>query len=238
MGGKSKIALLNSGREMFLRLRALTPQPPFIKQLPIVRISIDSHPFAEIKTRGEEIDQTWAVQPDPARLWSVITIDTDQSFVPRSSGASADDRELGLQCFSFEWYPARETKSLITSGDQFLGSGWFLVERGLNAIWRWTTDHAIAHLPPIDGDGQLTLTMSVPESATGVRSDITIAIAGEELDRFNPPAGSFTKSYRIPARLSGARAELQLSAAGVVKPPDTRSLGICVYEIDWTPAPD
>ena len=200
---------------MFVRLRAETPKPPAIKQLPTVRISIDSRLIAEITAPAEAIDQTWAVHADPARLWSVLSIETDQSFSPRNTGASSDDRELGIQSFSIDWYPAPGTGSLITSADQFLGSGWYLLERDATRSWRWTSDRATINLPPIDGDGQLTLTMLVPERSPGIRSDVTLEIAGERLDHFNPPEGFFTRQYKVPARLTSTRTELQLSATRV-----------------------
>jgi hypothetical protein len=237
MGRHGRIGLLNSGSEMFLRLRAATPRPPNIKQLPTVRISIDSRQIAEMTAPADLIDQTWSLHPDTARLWSVLSIETDQSFSPRSIGASSDDRDLGIQSFGIDWYPAPGTESLIASNDQFLGPGWYRLERDATRSWRWTSDRAIVYLPPLDGDGQLILTMFVPERSSGIRSDVTLTIAGEKLDQFNPPAGFFTRKYRIPARLIKHRAELQLSTVGVVTPPDTRTLGIRVFEIDWKPAP-
>ena len=224
-------------RALFVRFRAQTPTPPDIKQLPTVKISIDSRRIAEITASGGSIDQTWAVHADPARLWSVLSIETDQSFSPSNTGASSDNRELGIRRFSIDWYPAPGTGSLITSADQFLGSGWYLLERDATDTWRWTSDRATLNLPSIDSDGQLTLTMLVPERSPGIRSDVTIEIAGEKIDHFNPPAGFFTRQYKVPARLISSRTELKLSTTGIVLPPDARTLGIRVLEIDWKPAP-
>jgi hypothetical protein len=222
---------------MFIRLHAATPGPPAIKQLPTVKIRIDSRQIGEIVAAAGGIDQTWSVRPDPSRLWSVLSIETDQSFSPRSIGASSDDRDLGIQSFAIDWYQAPGTESLISSRDQFLGPGWYAIEGDGNKSWRWTSDRAVVYLPPIEGDGQLILNMMVPERSPGVRSDVTLAIAGETLDQFSPPPGFFTRKYKVPARLIQKPAELQLSTMGVVSPPDPRMLGVRVLEINWKPAP-
>jgi hypothetical protein len=143
---------------------------------------------------------------------------------------------LGLQLFSLQWLPAENAKPLFRSSDQFLGPGWHQLELGINAQWRWSAGNAITHLPPIDGDGQLDLMMVVPDRDDGTRPEVVLTINGRVIDRISPPAGSFDRSYFIPAAVHrGAQAELTITTKEIVAPSDGRPFGVQMHYLGWRP---
>ena len=234
MGGRSRTAMYVGADRMTLHLRAVLP--PSVPQLTVV-LRLDGAEVDRLRPMGDTIDRTLTVRPGGGRLWSILALQTDQVTTSSLAGPSTNGRELGLQCYELTWSAADNSRPTITSQDQFLGSGWYPLETNGRASWRWTKDQAVAYLPPIEGDGRLEVTMRVPEGSDGTRSTVTVEVAGQVLDRFQPLAGLFTNSYRVPGSpQQGALTELRLSAEPVKVASDPRRLSILVTHVGWTPA--
>ena len=79
--------------------------------------------------------------------------------------------------------------------------------------------------------------MQVPERRDGVRSPVTVQVGGQVVNRFQPPAGLFTKTYRVPAQLHrNTPVEMVLSADPVKSVGDPRQLAVLVAHLGWRPA--
>lgn len=237
MSHRGKVALLGGAEAMTLRLRSVVASAAGDNDRPMIVLRLDGSEVDRFTAKGNEVDRTLVVKPAPGRLWSTLVIETDQTITPSRLGLIGDDRELGLQCFALGWSPAPGAAPTIPSADHFLSSGWYSLEQGKSNYWRWTSGQAVAHLPAIDGDALLSLTAEVPAQSDGTRSAVTIEVAGWVLDRIQPPAGFFTKTYVVPASLHRAgRTELVLSAGSVVSPLDQKPIAIQVFHLGWTPA--
>jgi len=234
MGDRSETALYVGADRMTLRLRAAVPRS-LIRPTVVLRldgVELDRHIWT-----STSIDRTLTVRPDRGRMWSMLTIETDRTVVPSRVGLSTDDRELGLECYELGWSPAEGSSPTVTSRNQFLGPGWYPLESDGGTSWRWTKERAVAYLPPVVGDGRLEVTMLVPERSDGGRSAVTIEVAGQVLDRFQPPMGRFTKTYRVPLSLQrSAPVEMTLLAEPVTLAGDPRQVALLVTHLGWLPA--
>ena len=183
MGKQGRIALLNTSSDMLLRVKFQTATSGVASgnnsggQDATVTIRLDSREIARLTSPDGIIDRTISIKTDPTRLWSVLTLETSEVRIPSHVSNSTDGRELGLRCSALEWYPAPSSQPLITRPDQFLGPGWYDVETDQMQSWRWMEGTGVVHLPAIDGEGQLTLTMMVASLEGQKPSDVTIEIA-------------------------------------------------------------
>jgi hypothetical protein len=237
MGRRSKTALYIGADVMTLQFRAsVLPSP----NPPTVVLRLDGVVLDRLVLRNGTVDSAdyaVTVRPERGRIWSVLTIEIDQTFVPSQAGQSTDDRELGLRIHELSWVPGQGSSPTTASRDRFLGAGWGSLETDGKDSWRWTKDRAVVHLPPVEGDGHLALKMLVPEQSDGRPSTVTIEVGGQVFDRFQPPIGLFTKTYRIPAALHGsAPFEVTLSAEPVPFPSDHQSGSIRVFHLGWLPS--
>ena len=226
MSGRGRAALYVGADEMSLRLRATVPDPAAGAA---VVLRLDGVERGRLTPAGSAIDHAVTVRPDRDRLWTILTIETDRTFVPSRAGISTDNRELGLACHALSWSPARGSSPTITSPDQFLGPGWYPLESDGHNTWRWSRERAVAYLPRIDGDGRLEITMFVPTEGNGTRSTVTVEVARHVLDRFQPPIGPFHEDVPDPGvapperpRRNGA---LGRTRDGSGRPPAPRSRG-------------
>jgi hypothetical protein len=237
MSREGNAALLNRAATMTLRLRGVAVAKSGTSQSPTIVLRLDGVEVDRFRPEYREFERVLTLNPDPARFWSKLQVETDQVVVPSRDAGTRDDRELGLQCFSLEWSPSPNAKILPPAPDQFLGSGWFGLERGRSDVRRWISGATSARLPPIAGDAQLELTSEVPESADGKRSAVTIEVAGHVIERFQPPGGPFHKTYVVPAILHQERqVELKILARPVALDGDKRPLAMAVYYLGWRPA--
>ncbi|MEO6725006.1 MAG: glycosyltransferase family 39 protein, partial [Blastocatellia bacterium] len=237
MGRRGQVALLGGAETMNLRVRGLTVPPPGSTRRATLVLRLDGVEVDRFTPADLEFDHTVALKPDPARLWSVLEIETDQTVIPRRDANIPDDRELGLRCSAIEWWAAPGAAATLRSNDQFLGEGWFGIERNRTDLWRWTRSEAIVKLPPVAADARLDLQMIVLEGANGRRSDVTVEVAGQVIERFQPPDGWFNKSYTVPMAMHrGAAVTLKLLAQPINNRLDQRPLALQVYYISWMPA--
>jgi len=237
MSRRGKLALLGEADAMVLRLRAVAASAAGDNNPPTIVLQLDGSEIDRFTAEGNEVDRTILVKPDAGRLWSTLIVETNQTVTPHRVGLGGDNRELGLQCFLLQWSPASGAAPTIHSADHFLGSGWYSLEGDKGNYWRWTSEQAVTHLPLIEGDAHLDVTMLVPEGSDGSRSAVTVEVAGQVLETLQPPAGIFSRTYVVPASLHRAeRSRLTLSAKSAASPLDRRPLSIQVFHLGWTPS--
>jgi hypothetical protein len=233
MGGESKTALYVASDAMRLHVRASMPRGDAIST---VILRLDGAVLDRVAPVGDTIDRVWTVRPDRGRLWSILTIETDHTFVPSRNGRSADSRVLGLQCRELSWAPAPGSTPTVTSREQFLGPGWFPLENDHGNAWRSTTHRAVVNLPPIAGDGRLAIGLQAGERSGDGPSTVTVAVGGQVLERFPAPVETLVKTYRIPASLQrDTPAELTLSVEPLTTDDQRR---LRVSTLGWGPAAD
>lgn len=237
---QAKAALLNAAESMILRLRGevvmntSSPRPTIVLRLngeEIYRETLNGHKF----------DRSVTVNTSPQFLWYTLTIELDQTVTPSKSGINNDNRDLGFSCNLLEWVPAPGAKTTVFDPNQFLGSGWYGIEGKDGEYWRWSEQRAIIYLPPIEGDGHLELAMHAPRHPDGTVSDVTIEVAGQVIEKFQPvgDANWITKIVRVPEAVHGRRrAELVLSAdkPRILPNGDNRRVGALFFYISWRPS--
>ncbi len=236
MGKHGMLALFNESDEMILHLRGRGVQVGSSHQIPpTIIIKLDGREIDRIT--GSDINLTRTIKTTPGKYWSALTIETTQAIVPKLIGAGADDRELGFQCYEAEWYRAENQSLHIFTSDQFVGEGWFPLEVMKPRSWRWAGVKSTLHLPVIDGDGQLSIMMQVPEQANGKRAKITVQVSGQVVETFQAEPGILTKTFRVPATIhKNSPCDLILITDGyATSTSDTRKLGINVSSLTWLP---
>lgn len=235
MGREAKVALLNVADSMTFRLRGAVANLPESSGRPTIIFRLDGSEIDRFTPAGSAVDRSVVIRPDAARQWSVLSIESDQTYIPLRGGSSTDDRELGIQCFSLEWFPAAGAQVKKEPQDYYLGTGWYYLESNNLEYWRWTAGPAIAHLPAVAGDARLDLKLMLPENTDGAASEVTVEIAGKVIDKFKPSAAKFLKTYYVPETIHhNAPAELKLTAPVVRS--DNRPLAIGVSYLGWRPA--
>jgi len=235
MSREGKVALLNVAETMTLRLRGFVATSPKSNRNATIVFRLDGAEVDRYTPIGTPIDRTLVLKPDPARLWSVLSIETDQVINPRRDSSIPDDREMGLQCLALDWAPAPGTPIKPQSVDRFVGKGWGVLENNQFGYWRWTNEVAITHLPAIDGPGRLDLRMVVAPNKDGTIPELTVEIEGKVIEKFQPPSGYFIKTFYVPDSIHhGTGAELKLSTS-----PNNRvdpNLAMLIYYLGWRPS--
>jgi len=234
-GRSGSVALLNEVAEMELRLSGAVITLPNGGH-PAVTMRLDGRELMRFTPGSGKFERTLKVKTEPGRMWSILTIESDQTASPQQLGINGDERQLGFKCFLLHWSPASGAAPVKLTGNQFIGDGWYPLEQSDRNCWRWTSERALIQLPAIEVDAQLNISLRVPEQPDGARAMVTITLADQTLDRFFPPRGEFSKTYQVPAALHrGARADLALSISDLVTAPDSRRLGMQVFKIGWKP---
>ena len=234
MGPEAKAALFNAADSMTLRLQGSAPA----NARPTIALRLNGAVIDRFTLDDNSFDHSVTVKTDPRVFWYTLTIEIDQTVNPSKIGVSGDTRDLGIRFGSLEWSPAPGAKFNSFNADQFLSSGWFGLEGDKAIYWRWTEPRAAAYLPAVEGDAQLELTLQAPAQDDGSLANVTIEVAGQVIEKFQPPADWFTRTYRIPASLHrGLRTELVIS---VDKPRllpngDNRLVGMLVFNVGWKP---
>lgn len=235
MGKQGQVALQTEAEMMSLRFRATAAAIP--NRTATVILKLDGRELARIN--NNQIDQTITVKTDPNHLWSLLTIENDQVFIPKQAGVNSDERELGLQCFELQWTALPNSPKKKLSPDQFIGEGWYNLESTNVDSFRWAAEQATVHLPAImTGDARLDLRMQVPPQSDGTRTPVRVEVAGQEIITFQPTADVATKIIRVPAAVHrGAAVDLQLSTPKWLSVTgDSRKLAMAVYRVSWLPA--
>lgn len=234
MGQQGKVALQSVADTMQLRFRGVAANIP--NRQATITLKLDGKELARFTKR--EIDQSFTIKTNPEQLWSVLTIETDQTFVPKQTGVNSDERELGLQCFDLQWTNAPNAPLRAFTVDQFVGDGWYVVEQSPSSYFRWASDQAIVHLPPMEGDAMVVLKMQVPAQPDGSRAPVKVEVAGQEIETIQPPNDVFTKTIPVPAAIhKSIKTDLKLSTPRATSfPGDSRKLAMAVFRVNWLPA--
>jgi hypothetical protein len=135
-----------------------------------------------------------------------------------------------------------EVSLLPVTGRFEYGSGWLGEEGTGAAAWRWMGNRSVTYLPPLRGEGVLTLHLYVPLDALPSPPTLTISLNGKVIERVTATRADIWREWTLPTR-PGAKNELVIETDGVVNPAakglsgDTRTLGVRVSEIGWMRAP-
>ena len=212
MGSTGRIALFNGGTRMRLRIRGRLP----VAGEPL-RIAIDGDELARVG--GPEVDYRTTITIPGAGssgpLWSILSLEAGQTFVPARSGGGGDLRELGFQCFGIEWEPVEGSEERRIEAAEFLGDGWLELQIGQPRSWRWAERVASVRLPRLDtSHGRLHLILETP--LTG--STITLRIDGEVVGSVSPlPGERVNRVWSVEAsRCRSGECRLQLESSAPV----------------------
>ncbi len=122
------------------------------------------------------------------------------------------------------------------------GDGWYGEESVGTSAWRWMSGRSTTLLPPLAGNGRLTLGFDLPSEVVPRHPTVTIAVNGQIVDRMVCTTPSMSKSWIVPARNSGWN-ELVITLDKVINPakegisPDPRDLGLNLTSYGWTASP-
>jgi hypothetical protein len=232
MRRQGKVALYRLAESMTLRIRGSIVYPPPLDRRPTLIFRLNGKEVDRITIDGAEIDHQLTIKPDPSLLWSILSLEIDQTINP-SARSKRNKEELGLKCFGFDLSPAPGAPAIQTSPEQHFGTGWHKLENNREAYWRWSSGSSTAYLPAIEGDGRLDLKMGVIQQSGETDREVTIEAGGIVLEKFRPPNGYFTKSYDVPQALHrGEKLELKLSLSTA----DSRSPAMQVLYLGWRPS--
>jgi hypothetical protein len=238
-GQQAKVALFNTADSMILRLRGMAARNPSGRR-PTMVLRLNGAEIYRQTLNSYEVDQSITVKTDPQFMWYTLTIELDQAMNPSKLGLGGDSRDLGFRCDALDWTPAPGAKPMAFASDQFLGSGWYGVEKSEDDYYRWSQQRATVYLPPIEGDGQLEFALHGPKQADGTVSDVTIEVSGQVIDKFRPDGALWiAKTIRVPEAVHRrARAELVISMDKPValQNGDTRQVGAAFFYIGWRPS--
>lgn len=229
---KGKVALYRLAESMTLRLRGSIIDTPNPGRLPTLTFRLNEREINRITISSSEFDYQFTIKPSPSLMWSILTIEIDQTITPKR-GANSFNGKRGLKCFRLEWVPAPSAPLIKTSPDQYLGTGWNGLENDKQYYWRWISGTSVAHLPAIEGDGRLDLKMAVPLQSDQAEGEVTVEAAGTVLERFHPPSGIFTKTYYVPRSMHRSESlELKLGLKSSASRPDAMQ----IFYMGWRPS--
>lgn len=162
-------------------------------------------------------DKSFVVVPDQQRLWEVLTIEGGP-----------------LKILELSWEPEPASARIQRRDNQFLGEGWFNREsQNPYGSWRWTGATARVHLPPIEGDARLEISVMAPEN----NWPLELQIAGQTLRRRTIGMAESILTYEVPVSLHKESAtDLVLLTQTKQIPGDSRPLGVRVRYLRWMPA--
>jgi DIE2/ALG10 family len=115
------------------------------------------------------------------------------------------------------------------------GAGWHEQEEEKGHVWRWMSGRSVAQLPPVPGDGRLTLGLYAPLDALPASPNVTVRVNGQIVDRFTPTTSYFQRELVVHGR-AGAPNELVIETDRLVPESlDARMLGLRLNSLGWTP---
>jgi hypothetical protein len=116
--------------------------------------------------------------------------------------------------------------------------GWYGEESTEGHVWRWMSGRSTTRLPPVRGNGQLTMKLYVPLDALPRPPQVTVAFNGVVIETFTATTSEVTRTYALTSR-EGAPNELRIETDGLVNPArlgrngDTRDLGLQLRGLTW-----
>lgn len=165
----------------------------------------------------QTLDKSFDVLPDQQRVWEILTIEGGP-----------------LKIQEFSWEPGPASTRIHRKDDEFLGEGWFYREsQKPSGGWRWTGATARVHLPPIEGDARVEISVMAPEN----NWPLELKIAGQTLRRRTIGTAESVLTYEVPVSLHKESAtDLVLLTQTKQIPGDSRPLGVRVKYLRWIPA--
>jgi hypothetical protein len=121
------------------------------------------------------------------------------------------------------------------------GDGWYHQEGTGAHSWRWMKNEGAVMLPPMAGQGVLSLELTKPDELRATPSTVEIRWNGQPLDRFVAAGIEVKRSWTLASREGGAN-ELRILTSATVVPAsrgnsiDTRELGLKLDRLSWMPA--
>jgi hypothetical protein len=121
------------------------------------------------------------------------------------------------------------------------GDGWYHQEGTGAHSWRWMKKEGAVMLPPMVGQGVLSLELAKPDELRATPSTVEILWNGKPLDRFVAGGAEVQRSWMLASRDDGAN-ELRIVTSATVVPAsrgnsiDTRELGLKLDRLSWMPA--
>ena len=121
------------------------------------------------------------------------------------------------------------------------GAGWYFEEGEGSEAWRWMSGHGEVRLPPLAGKARLSFNIYVPLDVLKTPPDIVVRLNGNIVDTFVASRQFMSREIVVPGRADGPSI-LVLDTDRVVTPSaqhlsdDTRTLGLRINAIEWTPA--
>jgi len=184
----------------------------------VLRMSGREIGHLRVDQADQAIDKSFVVVPDQQRLWEVLTIEGGP-----------------LKLNEFLWEPEPSSARIQRRDSQFLGEGWFNREsQNPYGGWRWTAATARVHLPPVEGDARLEISVMAPEN----NWPLELQIGSQTLRRRTIGAAESILTYEVPASLHKEGAtDLVLLTQTKQIPGDSRALGVRVKYLRWMPAP-
>ena len=214
MGREGHVALFKPRQQM--RLRVVGRLPDAARSL---RLQIDGRAIGSVA--GPEVDFSTVVtapdtpgSPASGQLWSLLTLEADQTFIPSRSEGGSDQRELGFQCFGISWEEIEGSAARRVSAEDFLREGWLPLQIAQPRSWRWAERRATVALPPLpSARGRLRVILATPTGGTTIR----LSIDGETIGSLSPAAGEMASQSWVVAsdRCPGRACQLTFeSSAG------------------------
>jgi hypothetical protein len=121
------------------------------------------------------------------------------------------------------------------------GRGWYGEESVGDSAWRWMSGQSETLLPPIAGNGRLTLAFELPSELVPRHPRVDVRLNGQLVDQITGTTPTVTRSWIVPAR-GDAWNKLEISMDQVLNPakegitPDARDLGLRLTGYAWEPA--
>ena len=222
MGKAGRVGLFNEADRMRLRIRGRLPAPEGR-----LSVRVDGREVGVLAE--QEVDFSLPVEVKPGASWSMLTLESDRTYIPKQNGEGSDERELGFQCFSIGWEMAEGGVRRRNDPATFLREGWGALRIGQPRSWRTTAGTARVTLPPLPAaTGRLRMVFRAPHPDTSI--DVTIG--DRRLETLSPPAALIlTRSWMIDTNACPERRcllTLQSASAG-------SDVALEVTSISWRP---
>ena len=120
------------------------------------------------------------------------------------------------------------------------GNGWYFEEGEGAEAWRWMGAHGEVRLPPLSGNARLAFNVYAPLDALRAPPNVVVRLNGQIVDRFRATRQFTNREMVVPARagpnILTIDTDQTVTPAAQHLSDDTRTLGLRINAIEWTPA--